>query len=146
MVVLRKAVLVGALWVGACALLGGTGRVEVGRLPLGANDDFPLKVDLVVVYDRELKVKLGGMAAADWFTERAQIQSDSPPEALEVFSWEWVPGQMVEDQEIRYRVGARATLIFASYSSSGDHRVHVQPGKSLRLDLGETSFTAETSN
>lgn len=128
---------------GPSILFGGKATLEVGRVPPQANDDFPIAVDLVTVYDAKLEERLSAVAASVWFTsERDSIGRAFPSKAFRVWSWEWVPGQEVAPAPgFSYRRGARSTFVFASYSAPGDHRFKVAPNRSLRLTLGRDDFT-----
>lgn len=123
-------------------LFGGRGVVEA-RLAAGVNGDQPVAVDLVVVYDGGTEKELLGLTAAQWFAKRGQYLQVTPGGKLEVFSWQWVPGQWVGRQPFEYRVGALSSIVFASYDSPGDHRAQLRPDRSFRLLLGPQDFQVE---
>ena len=107
------------------------------------NEDFPLAVDFVVVYDPDLYAKLGKMSASDWFGQRRQLQADHAPDRLEVRSWEWVPPECNScpgpgPQTIDYRIGAKGGVLFANYFNPGTHRLVVEPLGAFTLALGRT--------
>lgn len=112
------------------------------------NQDFPLAVDFVVVYDKDLYKELQKKQASEWFKEREQLRQDNEPEHLEVRSWEWVPSPHCpqcpapETQVINYRLGAQGGVVFANYfNSTGPHRRVVEPLDPFTLVLGETGMT-----
>lgn len=124
----------------ARSLLGG--RVDV-RVTLSetANRNHPVAVDLVVVHSPELLERLLGMSARDWFAQRDQIQRDFlPGEDLDVWSWEWVPGQQVPEQEIPLSAGAEGGLVFADYRTPGAHRARFNPFSDVSIHFTETDF------
>ena len=138
-----------ALPLAACSLVtrpgllfGGRGVVEA-RLPQGINDNQPVAVDLVVVYDKGVEKELLALTAEQWFSSRSQYLQVSPTDSLQVYSWEWVPGQWAGRQPFEYRVGALSSIVFASYSSPGPHRAQLRPDQSLRLRMGLDDFKVE---
>lgn len=125
-------------------LFGGQATVEA-RLAEGVNDDQPVAVDLVIVYDAKLEKELLALTAAQWFAQRSQYLQVSPETGLEVHSWEWVPGQRVAARPIAYRLGALSTLIYAAYASEGDHRAQVSPAQNVFLVFSEDSFQVQAA-
>lgn len=121
---------------------GGALPIEVAIVP-AANEDTPIAVDLVVVYDAKLVDELLKMPAAEWFRKKEQYAADHP--AVAVTSWEWVPGQSVEPFKVSYRSGARSVVIFADYQTEGEHREVVGAPKPFRLILGERDLSVEVS-
>ena len=124
----------------ARSMLGG--RVDVSVvLSETANQNHPVAVDLLVVHEPELLERLLGMSAREWFNQRDQLQRDFlPGEDLDVWSWEWVPGQRVPEQEIPLSAGAAGGLVFADYRTPGAHRVRFDPFSDLALRFQETGF------
>lgn len=119
---------------------GGTLPIEVTVVP-EANDDSPIAVDLLLVYDGRLVDELLKMPAAEWFAKKEQYVADHP--AVVVQSWEWVPGQSVDPFKVQYRSGARNVVLFADYHNEGDHRAVVGAPKPFRIVLGERDLTVE---
>ena len=123
---------------------GGKVRFDV-ELDSQLNKDFPLAVDFVVVYDKDLYAKLQKLSAVDWFKEREVYRRDGEPKMLEVSSWEWVPPPDCAScpgpgtQTVDYRVGARGAVLFANYFNPGVHRIVIEPLKAFTLKLGEKS-------
>ena len=120
-----------------------------GQLPIdvtiaeSANDNSPIAVDLLVVYDDKLVDKLVEMPAAEWFTKRQQFIADHPKVVLQ--SWEWVPGQEIEPFKVRYGSGARNVVLFADYRTEGPHRRVIGSPKPFRIVLGERDITVEVA-
>lgn len=119
-----------------------------GQLPFevviasDANEDSPVAVDLVFVYDKKLLDTLLKTPAVDWFAKREQFIKDYG-NALAVEKWEWVPGQQIEPISVSYRPGARRVVLFADYLSEGDHRATADPQEPFRLVLGARDFSVE---
>lgn len=122
-------------------MFGGHLPLEVTVEPR-ANQGSAVAVDVLVVYDKKVLDKLLALSARDWFVQAGQLRRDFP-DAFDLSHWEWVPGQQVGRQEIDYRAGAKAALVFADYLTPGAHRVRFDPRQPSRLVLGETGFTAE---
>lgn len=121
---------------------GGQLPVQVTIDP-AVNDNSPVAVDLLLVYDDKLLDGLLAMPAAEWFTKKEQYVADHP--AVVVQGWEWVPGQTVEPFKIEYRAGARSVVLFADYQSEGAHRAVVGRPKPFRIVLGESDLSIEVA-
>jgi type VI secretion system protein len=130
-----------------CGTIGGWfggPSVELDQITLsamtGINNDSPIAVDLVIVYDTGLIDRVAALTAHDWFGNRAQMQRDFPND-LQVIGWEVVPGQTLQDQPVDRRGGARAGFIFANYFSAGDHRLRLGDQSELTVRLLDAGFT-----
>ncbi|HEV2145808.1 MAG TPA: hypothetical protein VGR37_00170 [Longimicrobiaceae bacterium] len=131
-----------ALAAGGCRSAVKTSGYAVYADPR-ANDASPVPVELVVAYDEELVKVLAGLTARDWYRQRAQLRQDNP-RGLQTVAWEFVPGQSVPLQPLRYpRKRAKGAFLFADYYTPGDHRVRVDPFRRILLRLGEQGFTVE---
>ncbi len=124
-------------------LFGGRQKIEF-RIAEELNDNYPVAVELIVVYSKDLEGELGKLTAQQWFEQREQYLRDFSKADLQTFRWEWVPDQSASVQEFRYRRGARSALVFAGYDSPGEHRVIVDaPNSSLRVTLNDSDFVVE---
>lgn len=147
--------LVASCLVGGCGVLGGlTGKGAVFgssqqvtfRIAEGLNDNYPVAVELIVLYDKDLEAELGKLTSQQWFDQRQQVLRDFSSRQLMTFRWEWTPGQRAPAQKFSYRPGARSIIVFASYSSPGEHRVQLElPRKPLEVRLDAADFTVEES-
>lgn len=142
--------LAGCVGLGACSLakktrrmFGGSVVFEVAVDPV-LNENFPLAVDLVVVYDRDLLKELEKLDAATWFEKEREQYLRSFEDRLELHSWEWVPDRPVPTQTVSHRRGARAGVVFAHYFADGDHRATVKPFKHFYLELRDTAFDVDS--
>lgn len=125
------------------ALAGGKVRVQV-FVAQNANQNNPVAVDLVMVYDKNLLKELTRMSAKDWFERRDQIKRDyTEGQGLDAWEWEWVPGQSVPAQALPLKPAAIGALVFANYFTPGVHRGRFDPHESIAVNLLETSFTVE---
>jgi type VI secretion system protein len=107
-----------------------------------ANEDSPVAVDVVVVYDRKLVDELLKMPASQWFAGKAQFLADHDRK-IAVQGWEWVPGQKVEPITLEYRPGAQQVIVFADYHTDGAHRAVVPPQQPFHLLLAERDLVLE---
>jgi len=121
---------------------GGQLPVEV-TIDAAANENSPVAVDLLLVYDDKLVDALVAMPAAEWFSKKEQYVADHPKVIVQ--GWEWVPGQAVEPFKVPYRPGARNVVLFADYQSEGAHRAVVGRPKPFRIVLGERDLSIEVT-
>ena len=105
-----------------------------------ANMNNPVPVEYVLVYDDALLETLVKTTAKDWFMNRNQFRQDFP-EGFESWYWEWVPGQLVEQQKLPLKPKAAAALVFANYVVPGDNRARLDPYKDVTVNLGDRNFT-----
>ena len=109
----------------------------------GANNDYPLAIDLVLVTDEALAQKLMGMTARDWFNARNGMRK-AYLDAISIDSFELAPGESIKLSDKRWS-GRRvaAALVFADYLVAGPHlaRVDALRGR-VQLDFGASEFTA----
>lgn len=125
------------------ALAGGKLDVAVD-VARQANQNSPVAVSLLLVYDAQLLEQLKAMPASQWFEKRAQIRENFPGNAgFESWDWEWVPGQIVCPRELPLRASAKAGIVFANYLTPGEHRAVFKPTKALKINLLEEVFNVE---
>jgi type VI secretion system protein len=105
----------------------------------GANQDSPVRVDLVVVRDEPLAKEVAKLKASEWFAKKGQLILDNP-HMLEVTSLEPVPGQALPWRRLRTRGNGQAAFVFADYPSKGDHRVRVDPYRWISIRLAPDSM------
>lgn len=133
-----------AVYLRSRALAGGRVDVRVLVAP-NANENSPVAVDLIYVYDESLLERLTALSAAEWFAQREQVRRDFlPGEGADVWSWEWVPGQKIPVQQLPLKPAAMAGLVFADYHTPGNHRFRVDPFDDLVIRLGPQDLTVET--
>jgi type VI secretion system protein len=125
----------------ACAHAGRGARLHLAvNVAADANDNRPVPVDLVFVWDKKKAAQFGELTAKDWFARKAQLRRDDPDsKAFAVREWEWVPGQAVPAIDIAVPTSAlrwvRAVYVFANYRAEGPHRLRLTPGTAATLDL-----------
>ncbi|HJX30137.1 MAG TPA: hypothetical protein VJ885_19710 [Thermoanaerobaculia bacterium] len=127
------------------SMFGGDLPFEV-RIDHDANQNTPIAVDLVVVYDAKLLDKLESMNAETWFQKRTQFLADNA-DMVSSWSWEWVPGQEIPQLSVPYRAGAQQFVVYADYTPApdvtSDYRATVGPQYPFRLILQEKTFSIE---
>jgi type VI secretion system protein len=114
-------------------------RMQV-RVARDANQDRPIPVDVVFVWDGDLDAKIAELPARDWFQLKAQFQRDDPDgRALAVHEWEWVPGQAVPPIDLQVPASRwrrlRGTYVFANYPSDAPHRIRLTVGTPAVVEL-----------
>ncbi len=100
-----------------------------------ANQNSATAVDLVLVYNQELLKTMGTMSAGKYFASSKQLLLDNPS-LLDVWHWELVPGQIVDNFSPPQDKGdAYGAYVFANYLTPGDHRVRVAPNGIVKIRL-----------
>lgn len=133
------------------SLFGGNYPVEVW-ISEDLNQNSPIAVELVVVYDKATLDKLAEMSARDWFRKRDQLAKDLA-DKVDLWPWEWVPRDDLSAPlehpmvlNLPFRMGAKGGVLFADYYSPGEHRQLVNPYKPIRLRFEEGGFRVEPLN
>ncbi len=109
-----------------------------------ANENSAVAVDLVVVCDTKVLDQLLKLKATEWFARKQQFLNDYS-DALAVKGWEWIPNQVVDEQFVPYRSGARKVVLFADYHTDGEHRASVDPQQPFHLVLGPMDLQLEVA-
>lgn len=125
------------------ALLGGKVHIKTNIVEK-ANQNSPVALDLLVIYDENLLAQLLNMSAKEWFEKRTQIKRDHlEGRGLDYWGWEWVPGQKIPDKTLPLKSKAKGGIIFAGYFSLGPHRATFDPFGDMTIHLLENGFTVE---
>lgn len=106
-----------------------------------ANANSALAVDLVLVLDGKLVAQFAQLSAADWFKNRAQLQTANPT-GIAVQSFEVIPGQSGPRYKIpsKYQ-SALGAFIYADYPGKDVNRAQVDGLEEVVVKLGAKSFT-----
>lgn len=121
-------------------------KVKWSQVTLNANaevnNNSPVAVDVVLVTDDEMSVRLADLPASKWFASRADLVKTFP-QSLSYRSWEIVPGQRLDvpgDTFGRPRVVA--AFVFANYPEPGAHRVRIEQfSDQLIVQLDNNTFS-----
>ncbi len=103
------------------------------------NDNSPVAVDVVLVSDKSVLKELSALTAQAWFGKRTTLLRMHPSE-IHVSSWEWVPGQEVATLKIPRTGIADGVLLFASYTSTGDHSSALPRNGTIDIAFGPKDF------
>jgi type VI secretion system protein len=147
---LTLVVAISAFGVTSCGVTTKIRSAFGGELPFrvtvapDANENSAIAVDVLVVYDAKVLDQLMKLRASEWFARKQQFLNDYSEEVT-VRGWEWVPSQVVEEQSIAYRSGARKVVLFADYHTEGDHRASVDPQQFFHLMLGPLDMALEVA-
>lgn len=104
-----------------------------------SNNNSPVAVDVVLVFDDAMLDRLVELPAAKWFAARSDLRKTFP-QSLSYRTWELVPGQTVKvpgDSFGNPRVVG--VFVFADYLAPGAHRLRVETLKGsvvARFDTG----------
>jgi type VI secretion system protein len=123
------------------SMFGGQLPIQVSIAP-DANEDSPLAVELIVVYENKIADKLMEKKARDWFAGREQFLRDYGDD-VKSWKYEWIPGQEVQPLDLEYGIGAKRVILFADYLTPGDHRATIDPQRPFRLVLGPSELELE---
>lgn len=105
-----------------------------------ANQNSPLALDLVVIYDDKLTEVVLKLPAKDWFEKREQLKLDNPA-TLHTWQWELVPGQTIPFFTLPAdSKRAKAVVVFANYQTPGPHRVRLDPFEGVIVRLLENEL------
>jgi hypothetical protein len=102
------------------------------RVAPDANQDRPIPVDVVFVWDADVDAAVAELPARDWFQQKAQFLRDDPEgQTLAVHEWEWVPGQAVPAIDLQVSRSARrpSSSSFATTSGCRDRRQPPPPAE-----------------
>lgn len=100
-----------------------------------ANQNSAIAVDFVLIYNQELLKTFSKMSAEKYFSSARQLLLYNPS-LLDIWHWELVPGQIVENFIPPQNKGeAYGAYVFANYLTPGDHRVGVAPHGVVKLLL-----------
>lgn len=120
------------------AIFGGVCTAEF-RISEKLNDNSPVAVEILVLYDADLEKEIVGLTARQWFAARERYRKDYSLDDYEGFLWEWTPTRPPSStlpppgeawpppQSFSFRAGALSAIVFADYDRPGDHRVRVEP-------------------
>ncbi len=104
------------------------------------NEDSPVTVNVVVLYDEKLLKMLAKYTADQYFKKLEQIKRDAGKN-MDIFQWEIVPGQTLGPQPVKpNHVTGVGILVFARYSTSGDHRQAIGDDREVTIQMGEKDF------
>lgn len=104
------------------------------------NDQTPVTVHIVVVYDAALLADIVKLDASSYFEKIDQMKIDNAGK-IDVFPFDLIRGQRLNDQTISpSKMSGEGVVIFARYSNSGPHRAVLSDEAAIIVDLGREDF------
>ena len=105
-----------------------------------ANNDSATSIDLVFLFKKELVDEVSKLTSHDYYRRVDQLVRDNP-KLIQIVRWELAPGQYLPNEKIKGVEGTPlAGIIFASYSTPGDHRVILGLQRNLDIHLMANDF------
>jgi hypothetical protein len=106
-----------------------------------ANGDMPVMVDVVVVYDEELKDELDRLTATEWFAQRDQRVRNNPGmQSFQTWRWELTPGKNMSGIKKTLRGLPAKGILFADYNSRGKHSATFDPNYAQTVQFRQDAF------
>ena len=125
----------------ACAPTGPSRLNMEFKIARRANHDYPVKLDVLVVYEPELMDDLEKLSAGEWFRQREGHMRNNPGmTSFGAWSYEWAPGQVVEPLVLRLPGRPAQGLIFADFLSRGKHAARFDPTLAHSVVLLDDAF------
>jgi hypothetical protein len=110
----------------------------------GANENFPIAMDLVTITDKKVIADVGKLTSKDWFERRAQVLRDTPQGKISVASFEWVPGQHAGPISVAVAPKTRVAYVFAKYINGGGHRALIDVKAPVVITFGPEDFSLQS--
>lgn len=104
-----------------------------------ANDSAPVKIHVVIAYKEDLATELGKMDANTYFQKTKKLKSDAG-EDLDVFSTDIVPDSSSSLDITPTNSSGIVALMFARYTSPGDHRTNISADYEIQVDLDKNDL------
>lgn len=104
------------------------------------NDQSPVTVNVVVVYDAALLAEVVKLDAQAYFQKADQLKVDNNGK-MDVFSFDIMRGQRLLDQPISLsRMSGEGAVVFARYASPGPHRALLNDESAVVVELNKDDF------
>ena len=104
------------------------------------NNDAPVTVDLVIIYDDKILDTLKGLTATQFFEQKEQIIRDNAKN-IDIHTFDIIPGQTLPPQPIKpKKVTGKGILVFALYGTPGDHRQLVGADRAITIQMNAKDF------
>ncbi len=112
-----------------------------------ANKNFPIAVDIAMIFEEGLVAKIEKMTAGDWFKSKKYILNTFPT-GLAIKSWELAPGDSLQVPSNFFgEERIFGVIAFADYFTDGDHRARIDKLEGIiLLEFDEESFSAYAVN
>jgi hypothetical protein len=120
----------------------GLGRKELTlnvTVAKDVNRDSPVSVDVVLVKDKKTLSEIAAMTSRIWFEKKTDVLRMKGKQ-VHVTSFEWTPSEVVPRQHVNDTGGQAGILLFAGYSTKGEHRAALPASGTVKLELGSEDF------
>lgn len=104
-----------------------------------ANDSSPVKIHIVITYKEALATDLGKLTASDYFKKADKLKADAGID-MDVFAVDVIPGTSASLAVIPSHSTGLVALMFARYTTPGDHRTNVGADYEIQVDLGKNDL------
>ena len=108
-----------------------------------ANQNSPVALDVVLIKDKNFWKGAQAMSAKDWFGQKGDLQRRFRSK-MEVYSWEWVPGQAIPPMTVKTPRRFSGAMVFANYPSPGTHSAPIPLGGNVIISLRKDDFVMVT--
>ena len=99
-----------------------------------ANDSSPIKIHVVIAYKDELAAEIAKLDADAYFKKAKKLKADAGDD-LDVFSIDVVPDSSASLDITPSSSTGVVALMFARYTSPGDHRTNVGADYEIQVNL-----------
>lgn len=139
---LTKFAVLAALLAATVACSSNPTKLQVSlRAEEGANQNAPIAVAILVIYDENLFTELSRLSAGEWFQQASQYMKDNPESiSFDVVNWELLPGQEIKQTKISLQDRPSRGLVFSDYYTGGRHRARFKPERRILVLLGKKGF------
>ncbi len=104
-----------------------------------ANNTSPVKIHVVIAYKEALATDLGKLTASDYFKKADKLKADAGVD-MDVFTIEILTGSSISLPIVPTQSTGLVALMFARYTSPGDHRTNVGADYEIQVDLGKSDL------
>lgn len=108
-----------------------------------ANDSSPVKIHIIIAYKEDLAATISKMDANTYFQKAKTLKSDAGDD-LDVFSIDVVPDSSCSLDINPSNSSGVIALMFARYTSPGDHRTNVSTDYEIQVDLDKNDLKITT--
>lgn len=128
-----------AFFLSGCNTLSKLQNVWVDTVSISVDEDANNRsataIDLVFFFKKELMDDVAKLSSHDYFKKMEQLVRDNP-KIIQIVRWELAPGQSVLGDKIQGIQGTPiGAMIFASYTTPGDHRIMLGLERNIQINL-----------
>ncbi len=107
-----------------------------------ANNNSPIRVDLVIVYSKKLFKEIRDLNSTQWFQQKRKYLNGFPGQIV-ANQWELIPGQVIAEDTLTFsKTVADGIIIFANYPA-GDNRFVLENFKSVTIILKQKGMEVQ---